>query len=225
MKILIIEDEPALASSIEQYLQQDGFLCEVAPTFDEAMLKSGAYEYDCILVDITLPGGSGLDVIQALKKEHSKAGIIIISARHSLDDKIKGLEIGSDDYLAKPFHLSELNARIKALLRRKQFNGEQHIEFHEISVLMDKQEVQVNQHPLTLTRSEYRLLLYFLANRNRVLSKESIAEHLAGDQADMLDSLDFIYSHIKNLRKKLVHAGAEDYIQAVYGMGYKFAGP
>lgn len=224
MKILIIEDEPALASSIEQYLEQEGYLCELAYTFAEAMIKSGAHEYDCILVDLTLPGGNGLDVIRALKKEHSKAGIIIISAKHSLDDKIKGLEIGSDDYLAKPFHLSELNARIKALLRRKQFNGEQRIDFHEISVWMDKQEVKVNQEFLNLTRSEYRLLLYFLANRNRVLSKESIAEHLAGDQADMLDSLDFVYSHIKNLRKKLVQAGAEDYLQAVYGMGYKFSG-
>ena len=224
MKILIIEDEPALASSIEQYREQEGYLCELAYTFAEAMIKSGAHEYDCILVDLTLPGGNGLDVIRALKKEHSKAGIIIISAKHSLDDKIKGLEIGSDDYLAKPFHLSELNARIKALLRRKQFNGEQRIDFHEISVWMDKQEVKVNQEFLNLTRSEYRLLLYFLANRNRVLSKESIAEHLAGDQADMLDSLDFVYSHIKNLRKKLVQAGAEDYIQAVYGMGYKFSG-
>ncbi|MCB0585290.1 MAG: response regulator transcription factor [Phaeodactylibacter sp.] len=224
MKILIIEDEPALASSIEQYLEQEGYLCELAYTFDEAMAKSGTHEYDCILVDITLPGGSGLDVIRVLKKEHSKAGIIIISAKHSLDDKIRGLEIGSDDYLAKPFHLSELNARIKALLRRKHFNGEQRIDFHEISVWMDKQEVLVNQQLLSLTRSEYRLLLYFLANRNRVLSKESIAEHLAGDQADMLDSLDFIYSHIKNLRKKLTQAGAADYIQAVYGMGYKFSG-
>ncbi|MCO6477260.1 MAG: response regulator transcription factor [Phaeodactylibacter sp.] len=223
MKILIIEDEPALASSIEQYLEQEGYLCELAYNFDEAMAKSGAHEYDCILVDITLPGGSGLDVIRTLKKEHSKAGIIIISAKHSLDDKIRGLEIGSDDYLAKPFHLSELNARIKALLRRRQFNGEQRIVFQEISVWVDKQEVQVNEQPLSLTRSEYRLLLYFLANRNRVLSKESIAEHLAGDQADMLDSLDFIYSHIKNLRKKLVHAGSGDYIQAVYGMGYKFS--
>ena len=223
MKILIIEDEPALASSIQEYLEQEGYLCELASTFEEAMVKSGAYEYDCILVDITLPGGSGLDVIRTLKREHSKAGIIIISARHSLDDKIKGLEIGSDDYLAKPFHLSELNARIKALLRRKQFDGEQRIDFHEISVEVDKQEVRVNREHLTLTRSEYRLLLYFLANRNRVLSKESIAEHLAGDQADMLDSLDFIYSHIKNLRKKLANAGAEDYIHAVYGTGYKFS--
>ena len=223
MKILIIEDEPALSSSIEQYLQEERYLCEIAATYDEAMLKSKIYDYDCILVDITLPGGNGLDVIRSLKKDHSKAGIIIISAKYSLEDKIKGLEIGSDDYLTKPFHLSELNARIKALIRRKQFNGEQRIEFQEITVGLDKQEVMVNRHNLPLTRSEYRLLLYFLANRKRVLSKESIAEHLAGENADMLDSLDFIYSHIKNLRKKLVHAGAEDYIHAVYGMGYKFS--
>lgn len=223
MKILIIEDEPTLAASIEQYLKQEGYICELATTFQAALDKSVLYDYDCILVDIMLPGGNGLDIIRILKKEHSKAGIIIISAKDSLDDKITGLEIGSDDYLAKPFHLSELNARIKALMRRRQFGGEQRIEFKEISVHPNQQVVEVKQTPLVLTRSEYRLLLYFLANRNRVLSKESIAEHLAGDSADMLDSLDFIYSHIKNLRKKLMKAGADDYIQAVYGMGYKFS--
>ncbi len=223
MKILIIEDEKALASSIENYLSQDGYLCEIASTYSEAMLKSGIYEYDCILVDITLPGGSGLDIIHELKNQHSNAGIIIISAKYSIDDKIKGLEIGSDDYLTKPFHLSELNARIKALLRRKKFGGQQRIDFEEISLLTANQEVHVKERALNLTRSEYRLLLYFLANQRRVLSKESIAEHLAGDDADMLDSLDFVYSHIKNLRKKLIHAGAQDYIQAVYGMGYKLS--
>ncbi len=223
MKILIIEDEPALAASIQQYLQQDAYLCEVASTFDEAMLKSGVFEYDCILVDITLPDGNGLDVIKALKKAHSKAGIIIISAKNSLDDKIEGLSIGSDDYLTKPFHLSELNARIKALLRRKHNSGQDRMEFHEISVVTDNQQVEVNGETLNLTRSEYRLLVYFMVNRRRVLSKESIAEHLVGDDAEMLDSFDFIYSHIKNLRKKLVTAGAQDYIHAMYGMGYKFS--
>ena len=223
MKILIIEDEPVLAESIAQYLRMEGYLCEIAKDYDQAMTKAGVYEYDCVLVDITLPGGNGLDVIESLKKARSGAGIIIISAKHSLDDKIKGLEIGSDDYLTKPFHLSELNARIKALLRRRHFDGEQRIDFHEISVLTDKKEVQIQGNSLNLTRSEYRLLLYFLANQRRVLSKESIAEHLAGDDADMLDSFDFIYSHIKNLRKKLIKAGADDYIQAVYGMGYKFS--
>lgn len=223
MKILIIEDEPTLATSIEQYLKQEGYICELATTYQDALDKSVLYDYDCILVDIMLPDGNGLDIIRILKKEHSKAGIIIISAKDSLDDKITGLEIGSDDYLAKPFHLSELNARIKALMRRRQFGGAQRIEFKEISIHPDQQVVEVQQKPLVLTRSEYRLLLYFLANRSRVLSKESIAEHLAGDSADMLDSLDFIYSHIKNLRKKLLKAGAEDYIQAVYGMGYKFS--
>jgi len=223
MKILIIEDEFTLAKSIEEYLKADGNTCELATTFSEAWMKAGVYEYDCVLVDITLPGGNGLDVIRELKKQHNKAGIIIISAKNSLDDKITGLEIGSDDYLPKPFHLSELNARIKALVRRKKFGGNKSIEFHEIKVLPDEKELLVNSEAVSLTRSEYELLLYFLANKNRVLTKESIAEHLAGDDADTMDSFDFIYSHIKNLRKKLIKNGAGDYLKAVYGIGYKFS--
>jgi len=223
MKILIIEDEPALSSSMDKYLKEEGFLCEVAETFDEALVKSRIYEYDCILLDITLPGGSGLDILRDLKENHSDTGIIIISAKYSVKDKIKGLEMGSDDYLGKPFHLSELNARIKALIRRKSFNGDQRIKFQEISIDLNKKEVYVLEQALSLTRSEYRLLLYFMSNSKRVLSKASIAEHLAGEHADLLDSLDFIYSHIKNLRKKLVKAGAGDYIRVVYGMGYKFS--
>jgi len=223
MKILIIEDEPALSSSISQYLQEDGYLCEVAANFEEAQLKAGSFEYECILVDLTIPGGNGMDIIKELKKKHSSAGIIIISAKYSLENKIEGLEAGSDDYLTKPFHLSELNARIKALMRRKHFKGEQRLEFQEISISLNNHEVLVNSQLIDITRSEYRLLLYFLSNRKRVLSKESIAEHLAGDQAEMMDSFDFIYSHIKNLRKKLVAAGSKDYIRTVYGIGYKFA--
>ncbi len=223
MKILIIEDEVALANSIDQYLQDEGYLCEVVCDFKEAMVKSEIYEYDCILMDITLPGGSGLDIIRALRERHSRSGIIIISAKYSADDKIKGLEQGADDYLTKPFNLSELNARIKALLRRRQFDGKQQVEFNEITVATGNHEVRVRNQSISLTRSEYRLLLYFLANTKRVLSKEVIAEHLVGDDADMMDSFDFIYSHIKNLRRKLVTAGSQDYIHAIYGMGYKFS--
>ncbi|MCB0630130.1 MAG: response regulator transcription factor [Saprospiraceae bacterium] len=223
MKILIIEDEPVLGQSISTYLQGEGYLCEQASDFAEAWQKSGVYEYDCILVDIGLPDGNGLDIIRKLKEEHKKAGIIIVSAKDSIDDKIIGLEIGSDDYLAKPFHLAELNARIKAVLRRRQFDGERLIEYREIQVDPQEKEVKVDGQSIRLTRSEYVLLLYFLANQNRVLTKESVAEHLSGDSADLLDTIDFIYSHIKNLRKKLLDAGAQDYIQSVYGMGYKWA--
>ena len=223
MKILIIEDEPTLAQAMADYLEQEGNLCEKAATFEEAWLKSGVYEYDCILVDIGLPGGTGLDIIRKLKKEHKQAGIIIVSAKDSIEDRITGLEIGSDDYLPKPFHLAELNARIKALLRRRQFDGEPRIEFREILVDPQEQQVLVQGKAVKLTRSEYTLLLYFLANQNRVLTKESVAEHLSGDSADLLDTIDFIYSHIKNLRKKLMDAGADDYIQSIYGMGYKWA--
>jgi DNA-binding response OmpR family regulator len=222
MKILIIEDEPVLANSIREYLKTEGNICEIAATFEEAWMKVGVYQYDCVLVDITLPGGSGLDIIREFKKRQPSVGIIIISAKNSLDDKITGLEIGSDDYLTKPFHLSELNARIKSLVRRRQFDGKASIDFHELKILPDEKRVMLHNVDLTLTRSEYELLLYFLVNRNRVLSKESIAEHLLGDHAENLDTFDFIYSHIKNLRRKLMKDGTGDYIKAVYGIGYKF---
>jgi DNA-binding response OmpR family regulator len=223
LKILLIEDEPNLAASISGYLSTDGHLVESVGTLEAALDKSGVYEYDCILVDIGLPDGSGLDIIRQLKADHQRAGIIIVSARDSIDDRITGLDLGADDYLPKPFHLAELNARIRALHRRKSFAGEQVIEFGEIIVNPTEQSVKVSDRPIKLTRSEYSLLEYFLANPNRVITKESVAEHISGDDADLLDRIDFIYSHVKNLRKKLVDAGSGDYIQSVYGVGYKWA--
>lgn len=223
MKLLIIEDEAVLASSIQQYLQAEGNSCDIAATFADAQMKTGVYTYDCILVDITLPGGSGLDIVKALKEQQSNAGVIIISAKNALEDKLEGLYIGADDYLTKPFHLSELNARITALVRRREFNGQKQILFQEIKIIPDDKSVWVNDQNIVLTRSEYELLIYFIANKNRVLSKESIAEQLVGDQADMLDNFNFVYSHIKNLRRKLLDNGAVDYLKAVYGIGYKFS--
>ncbi len=223
LKILLIEDEPGLAASISGYLSTDGHVVETVSTLNDALDKSGVYEYDCILVDIGLPDGNGLDLIRQLKKDHQRAGIIIVSAKNSLDDKVNGLDLGADDYLPKPFHLAELNARIRALQRRKSFAGNRVIEFGEITVNPTEQAVTVNEQPVKLTRSEYTLLEYFLANPNRVITKESVAEHLSGDHAELLDKLDFIYSHVKNLRKKLMDAGAGDYIRSVYGVGYKWA--
>jgi DNA-binding response OmpR family regulator len=222
MKILIVEDEIALSESVEKYLNQEGYRCEMAYTYAKASEKVNLYNYDCIVVDIGLPDGSGLQIIKELKKIKSNAGIIIISARNALDDKIDGLEIGADDYLTKPFHLSELNARIKSLIRRRSFNGNSEIICNEIMINPDNLEVFVNQQILNLTKKEYDLLLYFLSNKNRVVTKESIAEHLWGDNMDMIDSYDFIYTHIKNLRRKMVDKGGNDYIQTIYGTGYKF---
>lgn len=223
MKILVIEDEAPLSESIAGYLREGGYVCEAAKDFDSAHEKIGLYTYDCILVDISLPGGNGLDLVKAIKKARSKAGIIIISAKHSVDDKIAGLDLGADDYLAKPFNLAELNSRIKSVLRRRNFEGEHSVNFNEISIVPDNQSVKVNGKPLSLTKKEYALLLFFVSNKQRVLTKESIAEHLWGDDSDMSVSFDFIYTHIKNLRKKLVDAGSADYIRTVYGMGYKFS--
>jgi DNA-binding response OmpR family regulator len=180
------------------------------------------YEYDCVVADIGLPGGSGLKLVQELKSRLPDTGVIVISARNSLEDKITGLDIGADDYLTKPFHLSELNARLKSLLRRRKFHGSREIIFHEIKVIPETMEVWVNNHALTLTKKEFDLLVYFISNKNKVLTKESIVEHLWGDYIDSVNSFDFIYNHVSNMRKKLIAAGSRDYVQTIYGMGYKF---
>ena len=222
MKILLIEDEPELRKSIRHYLELEGNVVEIASDFSKAEDKTSVYDYDCVLVDITLPDGNGLNIIRQLKVNKSKAGIIIISAKNSLDDKITGLDIGADDYLPKPFHLSELNARIKALIRRKNFDGNKEIVVNEIVILPEERRVMVNNKEIILTAKEYELLLYFTANKNRVVTKSAVAEHLWGDHADRLDNFNFIYTHIKNLRKKMMEAGCEDYIKTIYGIGYNF---
>lgn len=222
MKILLIEDEPDLRKSIKQYLHQEGYVVESAADFVKATEKVSEYEYDCILVDITLPKGNGLDIIKQLKKNNSKAGIIIISAKNSSDDKIEGLDLGADDYLAKPFNLAELNSRIKALIRRRNFDGNQSIVVNEITIVPEERKVKVNNEVVGLTAKEYDMLLFFISNKNRVVSKNSIAEHLWGDDSDQMDNHDFIYVHLRNLRKKLAEKGCHDYVQTIYGIGYNF---
>jgi DNA-binding response OmpR family regulator len=221
MKILIIEDEKALANSIATYLSKDNYLCEVAPTFNLALEKTSLYDYSCIILDITLPDGNGLEILRHLKKHNRTDGVLIISAKNSLDDKVNGLKTGADDYLGKPFHLPELAARVEAIIRRKSFSGQDIVTFNEILINLDGKFVSINGKVVDITRKEYDLLLYLIVNKNRVVSKNAIAEHLWGDNMDLADNYDFIYAHIKNLRRKLVQAGSLDYIQAVYGTGYK----
>ena len=222
MKILIVEDEKGLAESISSHLSREGFICESVYDLNWAIEKVNLYTYDCAIIDLNLPGGEGFQVIEALKKISTSTGIIIISARHSLEDKLKGLEIGSDDYLTKPFHLSELVARVKSLIRRRSFGGSNEIIFKEIHINFKARQVLVNDHEVNLTRKEYDLLLYLITNHNVVLTKASIAEHLWGDDIDNLNSFDLVYSQVKNLRRKLIESGCKDYIQSVYGIGYKF---
>jgi len=222
MNLLLVEDEQSLGESIITYMEKEGYHCEWAPNFSKASEKTWAYQYDCVIVDITLPDGSGLDVIEGLKKIRSSSGIIIISAKNSIEDRIKGLDIGADDYITKPFDLSELNARVKALIRRRNFDAQNEIVFNEIVVHPYDRNVMINDKSITLTKKEFDLLVFFISNQNRVVTKESIAEHLWGDDMDMADSYDFIYSHLKNLRKKIQEAGGDDYIETVYGIGYKF---
>ncbi len=219
----MIEDETDLLDSMKIYLESEGYLCETATDYQKATEKIHLYNYDCVVVDITLPKGNGLQIVEELKEKKSEAGIIIVSAKNSLDDKLKGLEMGSDDYLTKPFHLSELNARIKAIVRRKNFKGANELVMNEIKIDFPSRTVFINENSLILTTKEYELLLFFITNKNKVITKNAIAEHLWGDDMDQNDSFDFIYTHIKNLRKKMLEKGAEDYIKTVYGIGYNFS--
>jgi len=222
MKILVIEDEKMLCDTIITYLEGEGYRCEQSGTLEGGIEKVNLYEYDCMLVDIGLPDGNGLSLIRELKMKHPETGIIIISARNSLDDKITGLDLGADDYLTKPFHFPELNSRIKSLLRRRKFDGLKEILVDNIRILPENRQVFVHAELLSITKKEFDLLLFFIANQGRVLTKESIAEHLWGDFADSSDSFDFVYSHIKNLRRKLLEKSGTDYFRNVYGTGYKF---
>ncbi|HMP92950.1 MAG TPA: response regulator transcription factor [Phnomibacter sp.] len=222
MKLLLIEDERELAESISTYLRGNDFVCEWVATADAALEKIHIYEYDCILLDLMLPDGSGFDILKALKNQQKTEGVIIISARNYLETKIEGLQLGADDYLTKPFHLPELMVRIQALVRRKKFAGSNLVTCGEIEIDLFSRIVKIHGKALELTRKETDLLLYLIGNKNRVLSKGAIAEHLSGDMADMLDNHDFVYAHIKNLKSKLKEAGSADYIKTVYGSGYKW---
>lgn len=225
MKVLVIEDEEELSKSICQYLSDEQFITETAFNFNAAIEKISLYEYACIILDITLPDGSGLDILRELKANNKADGVIIISAKNALDDKINGLNAGADDYLSKPFHLPELGARVAAIIRRKSFDGKNIIEHDSLYIHLNNKQVMAKNKVINLTKKEYQLLIYFISNKNKVISKAAIAEHLWGDYMDVAGSYDFIYTHIKNLRKKLLQEGLPDYIKSVYGMGYKFSFP
>ena len=224
MKVLIIEDEKHLSESIITYLKQESFICDPAADYAAAIEKIESFDYDCILLDINLPGGSGLDILKQLKQNKKMDGVLIISARNALEDRITGLQLGADDYLPKPFHLSELVARITAIIRRRNSAGNNLIQFNELVIDTLAKTILVNNKLLELTRKEYQLLLYFAYNKGRVISKNAIAEHLWGDEMESAGNFDFIYTHVQNLRKKLIASGCADYVQSVYGMGYKFTG-
>jgi len=222
MKILIIEDELELAKDMSGFLSAQNYLCEFASTYKQAIEKIELYSYDCILLDLMLPGGDGLQILNRIKELKKQDGVMIISAKNAIEDKVKGLEIGADDYLAKPFNHSELAARVFSIIRRKQFDNSNKLIFEELQIDLLAKTVQVNQTKLNLTKKEFDLLLFFIGNKNTVISKNTLAEHLSGDIADMFDNHDFVYAHVKNLKKKLQEAGCDTYIKTVYGSGYKW---
>ncbi|MDB5273570.1 MAG: two-component system response regulator [Chitinophagaceae bacterium] len=222
MKILIVEDEVSMQNSIRTYFEKSGYLCEIAATQKNAEEKIQLHHYDCVILDISLPDGNGLRILEQLKRKKVKTGVIILSAKNSIDDKVEGLNLGADDYLAKPFHFTELNARVTAIVRRLKFEGNNQIEIGNILFQLDAQKVFIAGKELILKKKEYELLLFFVSNTERLISKSSLAEHIWGDNSDRADSFDFLYSQIKNLRKRLNEYQSEYNIQAIYGLGYKF---
>ena len=221
MKILIIEDEPSLRELIQRSLEKERYVVEAAADFQSGLRKIEDYDYDCVLLDIMLPDGNGLNLLEQLKKMRKRENVIIISAKASLDDKGLGLELGADDYLPKPFHLAELNARIKSVIRRQRRDGEMDIRLANIRIVPDTFQVFVDDKEIELNRKEYDILLYFANRPGRLVNKNTLAESVWGDHIDQVDNFDFIYAQIKNLRKKLKDAGALAELKAVYGFGYK----
>ena len=221
MKILVIEDEKELRSIIQESLAKEHYVVELAENYKQGIDKLIGYDYDCILLDIMLPDGNGIDLLREIKQMGKEDSVIIISAKDSIDDKVLGLELGADDYLTKPFHLSELLARIKSVLRRKNQHGFQSVKWNNVEIITDERTVLVDGSPLALNHKEFELLYYFVVNANRLVTKSSLVEQIWGDNMDEADSFDFVYSQVKNLRKKLKTHQAEVNIQSVYGMGYK----
>lgn len=220
MKILIIEDEPQMLQNMQQALEKENYVVETAADFKSAQSKIGIYDYDCILLDINLPDGNGLELLKQLKKSGAQDGVIIVSAKNSLDDKLQGLNLGADDYLPKPFHMAELRARVAAVLRRRNFEGLNTLELGNSVINLSGRTLKINNNEVTLNRKEFDVLLYLLSNKDRLVNKTALAEHVWGDQIDQKDSFDFIYSQIKNLRKKLEDNHSDIEIKAVYGIGY-----
>jgi DNA-binding response OmpR family regulator len=221
MKVLIVEDQIELAKNIEDYLKKEGFQISVAPDFFTATDKLAAYEYDVVIIDLMLPDGNGMDLLYSLRANRKNIGTLILSAKNSIDDKVRGLDAGADDYLGKPFHLLELASRLKAIYRTRKQESSNVIELDKILIDTDKKEVRVDNQKMDLTKKEYEMLLFFANNAKRVLTKQNIAEHLWGDFIDESDSFDFVYQHIKNLRKKIQKATGTDILETVYGVGYK----
>lgn len=221
MKILVIEDERELQQIILESLKKEQYVVEIASTFKEGEDKLVGFDYDCVLLDIMLPDGNGIDLLRDIKSQGKEDAVIIISAKDSIDDKVLGLELGADDYLTKPFHLSELHARIKSVLRRRNQNGQQSTKWNNVEIFYDDRLVLVNGKSVVFNNKEFAMLYYFVVNANRLVTKNSLAEHIWGDYVDDADSFDFVYSQVKNLRKKLKTSKAELNIQSVYGVGYK----
>ena len=221
-KIMVVDDDKNICELLRLYLEKEGYQVVIANDGKEAVELNEKEDPELILLDIMLPQLDGWQVCREIRKK-SQVPIIMLTAKGEVFDKVLGLELGADDYLTKPFHLAELNARVKSLIRRRQAKGDVTVTLGNLLLYPDKRQVEINGKPLQLNRKEFDLLYYFVVNPGRVINKMSLAESVWGDNIDQADSLDFIYSQVKNLRKKLKQAEATIELKAVYGFGYKLS--
>lgn len=220
--LLLVEDEISLLQVMQQYLENEKYQVTAADTFKGARKEIAKNHFDVALIDINLPDGNGNSLINDLKTQDDKTGIIIVSSDNLTDDKIRSLDLGADDYLTKPFDLQELNARIRSVIRRKQPEVGHKIEADGITLFPNNYKAVANDKEIGLTKKEFELLLYLISNKNRLVTKEMLVLHLWNINIDSYDNVDFIYTHVKNLRKKLIAAGAKDHIKNMHGIGYSY---
>lgn len=221
MKILIVEDEASLQELMTLALKKEGYVVENASDYGSAIEKLSVYNYDCVLLDIMLPGGSGFDILEYVRSSDKKVNVIIISAKDSIDDKVRGLELGADDYLAKPFHMAELVARMRSVARRSRNDGDFAYRIGNVALEPDSNRVTVDGRDLPLLKKEFDILAYLMQRRGHLVDKAVLAEAVWGDHVDQADNFQFVYAQMKNLRRKLAEAGADIEIKSVYGFGYK----
>ena len=222
INILLVEDEMELAVSTIRFLKENNFNCTHKSTIKLALKEIKNNSFHAALLDLGLPDGDGLSLIKEIKNKNQETGVIIVSAKDMLNKKVEALELGADDYLTKPFFFPELNARIKSLVRRLNMEENKKITLNELTLFPEEMKVLVHNKVVDLTSKEFSLLLYFFSNQNRVLSKTILGEFMSSNYANYGFSDDLVYTHIKNLKKKLASSDCAEYIKNVYGIGYKF---
>lgn len=221
MNILIVEDNAELAVELKDYLTTSGYICKMARNCEDALEELHSNDYDVMLLDLGLPDGSGFDILKSVRKTQSKMAVVIITARGELDDRIDGLQLGADDYLTKPFALTELGARLFAIIRRMHGFTANELNIHGFSLQLQDYKVSYGSSPINLTKKEFDIFQYLVLNKNRVITRLQLTEHIWGDILEVNSDSNFIDVHVRNLRKKLDKHSPIEWFETVRNVGYR----